>query len=99
MMMKEEGSWSTTVDLTQYPTESNVTVDIFANQVLVKGVIETMHSDVSATRREWSRQIRLPHDVNSSTIHATMEGAALLHLTGLRRSNNDNCRVVVSYRQ
>ena len=97
-MMKQEGNWSKTVDLTQYPTESNISVDVFANQVLVVGVIETMHSDVSTTRREWSRQIRLPHDVNSSTIRATMEDQSILHLTGLRRSNND-CRVVVSYRQ
>ena len=97
-MVKQDENWSTTVDMTQYPTESNVTVDIYANRVHVKGVIEKTHSDVSATRREWSRQIRLPHDVNSSTIRVTMEGASLMHLTGSHRTNEDCHDIIVFYR-
>ena len=98
IMMKQDEKWSTTVDLAQYPTKSNVTVDIFADRVHVKGVIETTHSDVSASRREWSRQIRLSRDVNSSTIRVTMEGASLMHLTGSHRTNEDCRDIIVFYR-
>ena len=84
--MNEENYWSTKIDLTKCPTESIIQVEVYADRVYIKGILDAADCE-SVARREWSKQIRLPHDVNSSTVRASMD-EGVMNVVAWRKETN-----------
>ena len=84
--MNEENYWSTKIDLTKYPIESIIQVEVYVDRLHIKGILDSTDSE-SVARREWSKQIRVPHYVNSSTVRASMD-EGLISFVAWRKETN-----------